>query len=180
MPLGKLQSAFSLLNAIGNWLPVITLILLAVGIYVAKDHRRALLGAGLGLAAGMLALGLGIAPVRMLYLNARPAGRADAGCCSFVLRHPRAIPPARAAYGAGLWPHRRAGGLLTGRSITAGPDSGWLELRGIAWLRGGAEKAGFRTGPVGAWVYRYKRVLQFSGFGIAALVLVFGISRPGK
>ena len=28
-------------------------------------------------------------------------------------------------------------------------DSG----KGIGWLRGGAEKAGFRTGPVGAWVY---------------------------
>src|SRR4051812_8728313 len=56
----KAQSAFSLLNAIGNWSPVIMLIFLALGVYIAKDHRRALVGAGLGLAAGMLVLGLGI------------------------------------------------------------------------------------------------------------------------
>jgi hypothetical protein len=47
-------------------------------------------------------------------------------------------------------------------------------------LRGGAEKAGFRTGPVGAWVYTYKRVLQFVTLGIAALVLVFWNRPTGK
>ena len=34
--IGKARSAFSLLNAIGNWSPVIALIFLAMGIYVAK------------------------------------------------------------------------------------------------------------------------------------------------
>ena len=70
-------------------------------------------------------------------------------------------------------------GFLTGRSITAVRTRAGLS-RGIAWLRGGAEKAGFRTGPVGAWVYRYKRVLQFVTLGIAALVLVFWERPTGK
>jgi hypothetical protein len=52
--------------------------------------------------------------------------------------------------------------------------------RGIAWLRGGAEKAGFRTGPVGAWVYSYKRVLRIAVIAIAALVLVFWDHPTGK
>ena len=44
------------------------------------------------------------------------------------------------------------GGFLTGRSTTAVRTRAALSS-GIGWLRGGAEKAGFRTGPVGAWVY---------------------------
>ena len=61
----------------------------------------------------------------------------------------------------------------SGRSITAVRARAGAEQR-YAWLRrGGAEKAGFRTGPVGAWVYTYKRVLWIAVLGIAALVLVF-------
>jgi hypothetical protein len=71
--IARARDAFNLLNAIGNWLPVVALIFLALGVYVAKGHRRALVGAGLGLAGGMLALGLGIALFRTIYLNAIPA-----------------------------------------------------------------------------------------------------------
>jgi hypothetical protein len=104
---------------IGNWLPVIALILLALGVYVAKGHRRALVGVGLGLAGGMLALGLGIALFRSIYLNAIPAE---------VLPH-----DAAAAFYDTLVRFLRLGlrtvlvlglivalaGFLTGRSITA-------------------------------------------------------------
>ena len=176
--IGKAQSAFSLLNAIGNWLPVIALILLAVGIYVAKDHRRALLGAGLGLVAA-LALGLGIALVRTLYLNALPLGvlTRDAAAWFYdtLVRFLRLGLRTVLVFGLIV----ALAGFLTGRSITAVRTRAGLS-RGIAWLRGGAEKAGFRTGPVGAWVYRYKRVLQFVALGIAALVLVFLGSPTGK
>ena len=65
----KAQGAFNLLNALGNWLPVVALIPLALGVYVAKGHRRALLGAGLGLAGGMIVLALGIFAVRTIYLK---------------------------------------------------------------------------------------------------------------
>ena len=40
----KAQGAFSLLTTIGNWAPVVVLVVLALGVYVAKDHRRALMG----------------------------------------------------------------------------------------------------------------------------------------
>ena len=48
--IARARDAFNLLNAVGNWLPVVALIFLALGVYVAKGHRRALVGAGLGLA----------------------------------------------------------------------------------------------------------------------------------
>ena len=72
--IAQARGAFNLLNAIGNWLPVIALIFLAIGIYVAKGHRRALVGVGLGLAGGMLALGLALALFRTIYLNELPLG----------------------------------------------------------------------------------------------------------
>ena len=177
--IGKAQGAFSLLNALGNWLPVIALIFLALGVYVAKDHRRALLGAGLGIAAGMLALGLGIALVRMLYLDALPLGvltrDAAASFYDTLVRFLRLGLRTVLVFGLIV----ALAGFLTGRSITAVRARAGLR-RGIAWLRGGAEKAGFRTGPVGAWVYTYKRVLRFAVLGIAALVLVFWNQPTGK
>jgi hypothetical protein len=117
--ISKARGAFNLLNNIGNWLPVIALIFLALGVYVAKGHRRALVGAGLGLAGGLLALGLGIALFRSIYLNATPAD---------VLPH-----DAAAAFYDTLVRFLRLGlrtvlvlglvvalaGFLTGRSITA-------------------------------------------------------------
>jgi hypothetical protein len=177
--IAKARGAFNLLNAIGNWLPVVALFFLAIGIYVAKGHRRALVGVGLGLAGGMLALGLALALFRTIYLNALPLG---------VLTH-----DAAAAFYDTLVRFLRLGlrsvlvlglvialaGFLTGRSITAVRARAGL-TKGIGWLRGGAEQAGFRTGPVGAWVYTYKRVLWIAVIAIAALVLVFWDQPTGR
>ena len=155
------------------------LILLAMGVYVAKDHRRALVGVGLGLAAGMLALGLGLALVRMLYLDALPLGvltrDAAASFYDTLVRFLRLGLRTVLVFGLIV----ALAGFLTGRSITAVRTRAGFS-RGIAWLRGGAEKAGFRTGPVGAWVYRYKRVLQFVSWGSQRWCWSSGISRPGR
>jgi hypothetical protein len=81
----KAQRAFSLLNTLGTWLPVIALLLLAAGVYVAADHRRALVGASLGVAAGMVVLALAMAIFRSVYLNAVPADgcrRTRRRCCT--------------------------------------------------------------------------------------------------
>ena len=175
----KAQGAFSLLNTIGNWLPVVVLILLALGVYVAKGHRRALLGAGLGLAVGMVVLALGILFLRTIYLNALPLGvlnhDAAASFYDTLVRFLRL--GLRAVLVLGLVV--ALGAFLTGTSVTAVRTRAGLS-KGIAWLRGGAERAGLQTGPVGAWVYRYKRVLQFAVLGIAALVLVFWGQPTGK
>src|ERR671912_1132141 len=44
----RARSGFNLLNTLGVWLPVIAIVLLVLGVYVAKDHRRALVGAAVG------------------------------------------------------------------------------------------------------------------------------------
>jgi hypothetical protein len=177
--IAQARGAFNLLNAIGNWLPVVALILLGIGIYVAKGHRRALVGVGLGLAGGMLALGLALALFRTIYLNELPLGvlTRDAAAAFYdtLVRFLRLGLRMVLVLGLVI----ALAGFLTGRSVTAVRARAGL-TKGIGWLRGGAEQAGFRTGPVGAWVYTYKKVLWVAVIAIAALVLVFWDQPTGR
>jgi hypothetical protein len=177
--IAQARGAFNLLNAIGNWLPVVALILLGIGIYVAKGHRRALVGVGLGLAGGMLALGLALALFRTIYLNELPLGvlTRDAAAAFYdtLVRFLRLGLRMVLVLGLVI----ALAGFLTGRSVTAVRARAGLS-KGIGWLRGGAEQAGFRTGPVGAWVYTYKKVLWVAVISIAALVLVFWDQPTGR
>jgi hypothetical protein len=177
--IARARGAFNLLNAIGIWLPVVALILLAAGIYVAKDHRRALVGVGLGLAGGMVALALALVFFRTIYLNELPLGvlTRDAAAAFFdtLVRFLRLGLRTVLVFGLVI----ALAGFFTGRSITAVRARAGVS-KGIGWLRGGAESVGFRTGPVGAWVYRYKKVLWIAVIAIAALVLVFWDQPTGR
>jgi hypothetical protein len=68
----KARTLFDVLNNVGFWLPIVGLALLGAGAYVARNSRLALIGAGLGVAASMIALGVVLAVVRSRYLNAIP------------------------------------------------------------------------------------------------------------
>lgn len=67
------QAFYRLLTSLGVWLPVVTLALLAAGVGLARDRRRACVGAGLGVAASMLALGIALMLLRGWYLASAPA-----------------------------------------------------------------------------------------------------------
>jgi hypothetical protein len=168
--LGKAQAGYRALNALGRWLPLIALALIALGVYVAKGHRRALVGAGLGVAASMLVLGAALAIARPLYLDALPAtasqNAAGAVFDTLVTFLRQAL---RATLVAGLI--IAAGAFLTGGSIPAVRTRGGL-VHGIGALRGGAESAGLHTGGLGAWVHAQRRWLRIGAVaaGLAALV----------
>ena len=167
----RAQGAYRLLNTLGTWLPVLALVLLAIGVYVAKSHRRALLAAGLGVAGGMLLLGVILAVVRPLYLNAVPPQvphDAAATIYDTLLRFLRVS--LRAVLVAGLVV--AGGAFLTGGSVTAVRTRQGV-AHGIGWLRGGAESAGFRTGVVGTWVFAHKKLLRVLVVVAAALALTF-------
>jgi hypothetical protein len=177
--LSRARSAFNLLNTLGVWLPIIAIVLLGVGVYVAKDHRRALVGAAVGVAIGMLGLGLSLAVFRTIYLDAVPPA---------VLPHDAAavLYDTIVAYlRLGLRTILvlalvvAAGAFATGTSTTAVRTRQRLTA-GIGWLRGGAEHAGLRTGPVGTWVYANKQLLRIAAVTLAALALVFLGQPTGK
>jgi hypothetical protein len=175
----RARAGFDLLNTLGVWLPIVTLILLALGVYVAKDHRRALVGAGLGVAIGMVVLALGLAVFRSIYLDAVPASvlphDAAAVLYDTIVRFLRL--GLRTVLVLGLVV--AAGAFLTGTSVTAVRSRETL-ARWLGWLRGGAERAGLRTGPVGTWVGAHKRALRIGAVVLASLALVFWGRPTGK
>jgi len=177
--LTRARSAFNLLNTLGIWLPIMAIVLLGVGVAVAKDHRRALVGAAVGVAVAMVGLGLSLAVFRTIYLDAVPAT---------VLPHDAAavLYDTIVAYlRLGLRTILvlalviAAGAFLTGQSTTAVRTRQRLAA-GIGRLRGGAEHVGWRTGPVGTWVYANKQLLRIAAVTLAALALVFWGQPTGK
>jgi hypothetical protein len=177
--LTRAQAAFDLLNTLGIWLPIIAIVLLGVGVLVAKDHRRALVGAAVGVAAGMLGLGLSLAVFRTIYLDAVPAAvlphDAAAVLYDTIVRFLRL--GLRTVLVLALVV--AAGAFVTGQSATAVRTRQGL-AHGLGWLRGGAEHAGWRTGPVGTWVYANMTLLRIAAVTLAALALVFWGQPTGK
>jgi hypothetical protein len=175
----RVRSGFNLLNTLGVWLPVLAIVLLVLGVYVAKDHRRALVGAAVGVAVSMVVLALALAVFRSIYLDAVPASvlphDAAAVLYDTIVRFLRLGLRTILVLALVV----AAGAFLTGRSVTAVRTREGL-TRAIASLQGGAEQAGFSTGPVGAWVYANKRALRIGAVTLAALVLVFWGRPTGK
>jgi hypothetical protein len=177
--LTQARSAFNLLNTLGIWLPIIAIVLLGIGVFVAKDHRRALVGAAVGVAVAMVGLGLALAVFRTIYLDAVPAA---------VLPHDAAavLYDTIVAYlRLGLRTILVLALVIAGGALVTGQSTTALRTRqrlaaGIGRLRGGAEHAGWRTGPVGTWVYANKQLLRIGAVALAALALVFWGQPTGK
>ncbi|MET9617370.1 hypothetical protein [Kitasatospora indigofera] len=71
--LAKVESGFRLLEVLGNWMPVVVVLVAAAGVLTAFNRRRALIGAGLGIGAAMLLLGIALAVFRAYFLDHLPA-----------------------------------------------------------------------------------------------------------
>ena len=153
-------------------LPILTLLLLALGVYVARGHRRALIGAGLGLAASMLLLGAGLLIFRGVYLNSVPDSvlPADAAAALFDTFVRFIKQGLRAILVLGLVV--AAGAFVTGPSVTAVRLRGAF-ASGLAWVRQQGARAGLRTGPVGTFTYAHKTALRVSAVALAVLIFVF-------
>src|SRR5215831_10701944 len=168
----KAQAGYRLLNTLKWVLPILTLVLLALGVYVARSHRRALIGAGLGLAASMVVLGLGLTIFRGVYLNSVPAAvlPADAAAVLYdtLIRFIR--DGLRIVLVVGLIVAIAA--FFSGPSVTAVRTRGAFKS-GFDWLRRSGEHAGVSTGPVGRWTFTHRRALRITAVIIAALVFVF-------
>jgi hypothetical protein len=169
--LTKVQSGFRLLDVLGVWLPIVVLVLILVGVYVAKSHRRAFIGAGLGIFGAMLVLGIALTVFRQVYLDAVPADvlpqDAAASLYDTLIRFMRASLRRTAVAALVI----AVAAFLTGPSTTAVTTRRVLG-NGIAALRRAAGSAGLRTGQVGDWVYSYRGPLRVATVVIAAAVLI--------
>ncbi len=167
----KAQTLYRVLTALKWIMPILALACLAAGVYIARRHRRALIAAGLGLAASMLVLGVALAVGRTLYLNKLPGTiPADAAAVAFdtIVRFIRQGLRVLLVLGLVV----AIAGFFTGPSVTAVRTRQGFKSA-FAAIRGTGERAGLTTGPVGAWVYKYRTALRIGAITIAALVLVF-------
>jgi hypothetical protein len=170
--LAKAQSGYRLLLTLRWLLPLLSIALFVAGIWVARRHRRALLGAGLGLAAAMLVLAAALQIARGIYLNSVPQSvlPSDAAAAAYDTLVRFIKEGLRVLLVVGLVV--AAGAFLTGPS-TAAVRTRHAVASGIGWLRARGERAGLRTGPVGTWVGAHKTLLRVAAVGVAALIFVF-------
>jgi hypothetical protein len=167
----KAQSAYRLINTLKIVLPVVTL-LLALGVFAARGRRRALIGAGLGLAASMLVPGVGLFVFRGIYLGDVPSSvlPADAAAALFDTIVQFIRDGLRTVLVVGL--------VVAAGAFLAGPSATAIRTRhvfssGLGWVRHGGKRAGLQTGPAGTWTYAHRKALRIFAVALAALVFVF-------
>jgi hypothetical protein len=166
------QTLYRLINDLKIVLPILSLLLIAAGVYIARGHRRALIGAGLGFAASMLVLGAALLIFRGVYLNSVPNSvlPSDAAAATFDTLVRFIKEALRALLVLGLVV--AIGAFFTGPSVTAvRTRAGFASALG--WIRSGGERKGLTTGPAGRWTYAHRYALRICAVGLFAVIFVF-------
>ncbi|MCX5409251.1 hypothetical protein OHA37_36030 [Streptomyces sp. NBC_00335] len=167
--LAKIRGAVRLLDVLGNWLPVLTVVLGAIGVLLARRRRRALVTTMLCAAAACLILAIGLAVARRYYLDHLPeqvqSPAAAAAIFDTLVRFLRVslrtamvlgVVVALGAYlsGAGRLPR----GVRGTAERAADSAAGWGAAHGV------------HTGRVGTWVQAHRRPLTVGVLLLLALV----------
>jgi hypothetical protein len=168
----KAQRGYQLLDVLGTWLPFVTLGLIAAGVLLARDRWRALMVGALGVTAGMVLLGVGLAVARTAYVNTTPADiltpEAAAEVFDILVRFLRNTLRAVAVLGLLV----ALAAFLSGHSTQAARTRAALD-RGLARLRRrGTEATGRDLGPFGIWVHAHRRALRITTVSLAAVILL--------
>ncbi len=166
------QTLYRLINDLKIVLPILSLVLIAAGVYIARGHRRALIGAGLGFAASMLVLGAALLIVRGVYLHAVPTDVLPSHAAAVMFDTlVRCIKEAlRVLLVIGLIV--AIGAFLTGPSVTAVRTRAGFKSA-FGWIRSSGERKGVTTGPAGRWTYAHRHALRICAVGLAAIIFVF-------
>ncbi|WP_234322859.1 hypothetical protein [Streptomyces sp. NRRL S-350] len=167
--LAKARGAAHALDVLGNWMPVLTVLLGAIGVVLARRRRRALVTTALGAAGACLLVAIALVVARRYYLDHLPPAVQS--------------PPAAAAVFDTLLHFLRISlrtAIVLGVVVALG-----AYLSGAGRLpravRGGADRAaysaarwgdahGVRTGRAGTWTDAHRRLLVLVVLLVLALV----------
>ncbi len=166
----KVQWGFRALQVMGTWLPFVALAVLLLGVWLARDRRRALIGAGAGVVVVMLLFGLGTALGRSYYVNHLPASvsrPAVTAAADVMLRFLR----------QSFWAMVVLGVLVAAAAVVAGPSAVARGTRnlcttGMGRLGDRAERARVLPTPVRTFVAPYRRWWEV-GVVVAGVVVLF-------
>jgi hypothetical protein len=166
------QTLYRLINDLKIVLPILSLLLIAAGVYIARNHRRALIGAGLGFAGSMLVLGALLLVFRGVYLNSVPnsvfPSNAAAAAFDTLVRFIKEALRVLLVVGLIV----AIGAFFTGPSVTAvRTRAGFVSA--FDWVRSSGERKGLSTGPAGRWTHAHRHALRICAVGLAAIIFVF-------
>ncbi|MGV9264116.1 hypothetical protein ACWDRR_05570 [Kitasatospora sp. NPDC003701] len=167
--IGKVKTYFRLLEIMGSWLPLVTVLVAAGGVFLASNRRRALVGAAVGVALAMLLLGILLTVFRAFYLDHLPPGanQAAAGAVyDTLIRFMRAS--IRVVFAVAV--------VTALGALVIGPSRAAVAIRTacrrmVDALREVLFNLGMRLGPVGPFVHRFKRWIGALILVVAAVVL---------
>ncbi|MFG2712397.1 hypothetical protein ACGFX2_17860 [Streptomyces goshikiensis] len=168
--IGRVKTGFRLLQIAGVWLPVLAVILIAVGILLSAHRRRALVTSALAVAFAALVLGVALTVFRTVYLNALPDTVSQAAAGSVydaLIRLLRTTVRMVVVLGV----------VIALAAWLSGPGRYAVAVRqiwhsGIAATRATADRLGLRTGPVGPFIRRHRAWFTWGLVAVAALVYV--------
>ncbi|MGW0750605.1 hypothetical protein [Streptomyces sp. NPDC002587] len=167
--IGKVKTYFRLLQIVGTWLPVLSVLLVAAGVLLSRHRRRVLVAAALAFAFATLMLGVALTVFRVVYLNALPDSVSQPAAESVydaMTRYLRTTVRMTVVLGV----------VIALAAWLTGPGR-WATLvrqvwhSGIGAARSTADRAGLRTGPVGPFVRR--NLGPITWILVAAAVLTF-------
>jgi hypothetical protein len=167
--IGKVKTYVRLLQLAGNWLPVLSVVLVAAGVLLSVRRRRALVAGCLGVAVATGILGIALRVFRVIYLDRLPADVSQGAAAAVydALTHllqttVRMVVALGVVIALAAW--------LTGPGRYAGLVRR-LWTSGIGAVRTTADRAGLRTGPVGPFVRRRRTWITW--VLVAASLLVY-------
>lgn len=155
--LDDVRTYVRILHQAGWWLPVIALAFAALGVWLAPNRRRAIMGVGIGVLAAMIVLGVALALGRRIYLDRLPSSvSSDAAAAIFdtLIRFLRESTRTLGVLGA----------LTAITAFLFGPGKVATTVRGsssaaLASVGRTAAGAGARTGAAGAWIAKHRHPL---------------------
>jgi hypothetical protein len=167
--LKRMQDAAHALDLAGTWLPVLTVVLAAAGVFVAHRRRRALIKTALGAALAALIIAIGLVVARHYYLDHLPpqvqSDAAAAAVFDHLLHFLRVtlrtvivlgVVVALGAYFVG--PGRGAVAVRATSERTADSVARWAQDHDV------------RTGRAGTWTADHRRALTIGVLLLLALL----------
>ena len=164
------QQGIQLLSQLATWLPIITLALLGAAMWLSRNRWNTLFWIGLGFAAGMVVLLVGVAIGRGYYLDAVAARKTidlPAATSFFDIIAGSLKTTLRRAFAFGLV------AAATGFIMGPYPPAVTIRASVMKLYRAGKEaQDDLDLEPSGAWVAKQKGILRAAGIVLALVTLV--------
>ncbi|MFE5325554.1 hypothetical protein ACFRCG_03960 [Embleya sp. NPDC056575] len=166
--LQKFQDAAHALDVLGNWLPIIAVVLGAIGVLLARRRRRALVTTALGVAFGCLVVAIALAIARRFYLDHLPAQVQSPAAASAIFDTLLRFLKNSVRTGIVLGLVVALGAYLSGTGRLPRAVRGSME-RAAGSVARWADKHGLHTGKTGTWVAAHRRWLAIGALLVIAL-----------